>query len=779
MRPLSPCARPGIDSGFTKFGGAAIFQITYDQGRETVDGREEVPDDIVVMAEHGCTLQMTMSEAKDSEEYEEMIKTSKSYEGSVNLKFVSGAGKFSSATKDYTKKSATSHVVKTYSEAMCDSFRIKLNKYSGLPKFTGDFKMMVTNVVNKADQKEKAEAFYDLFDSFGTHYLTGLTLGSKFVLNQNFELTKWDSLVENGKSYEQSAELGLTIPTKKKKAAKKKKRIKGCPPDPDGKKNEEKRDKNPCESSTMDWVKETFGLLLNRMAKLEASAGTSSTGEEEETTEAGETDEAESREIISIGAPPSDDALEWAQQSVAEAMPIKYSLAPLCYLFNTVDADLLVVRKQSQELLGDMDTNTSDAFMNACMRAMQTGYCPDRVSPREGGLQCEGKMSQRASHTCSKDGDCNAGGTHYECVKKVCRLPYTRVVDLKLVGVASDETMPACPDDYTAVKLGTDNGAEAARLGCPSGDDTCTHHSQLCMLKKPSTTNVEIPPVCQLFLANDKPQVAPSSRLHPCTPPVRWSVTSAPECSQISKGMGMLENEVSATGRELRSWWPSGDWERSFAKKVLFEDCAGCETQSGWVGQGDGVPALPGGDPSAGSNSLHKYLWTESKTCEAYYEPLACEGFMEFDTCDLSAYPRHEDSRGYAQRSPRSANLLKCDTGDNKIDTNRMGFCVCSPMPAVDKVEKDVSGVGDNGGSCTCPRSGEVYQVGDYEDNCDTMACHGGVRGECGVVNPGGAKVKVTCGERLDEDKKDMYSNPFFCGHPSTLNCYDYCGATR
>ena len=504
------CARPGIDSGFRKFGGAAIFQITYDQGRETVDGREEVPDDIVVMAEHGCTLQMTLTDAKDSDAYAEMIKTSKSYEGSVGFKYVSGAAKYSKETKDYTRQSDENNVVKTYSEAMCDSFRVKLNRYSGLPKFTGDFKTMVTKVVDLADQEEKAEAFYDLFDSFGTHYLTGLTLGSKFVLSQNFALTKWDKLVENGESYEQSAEVGLAIPMMKKKAAKKKRRMKGCPPDPDGKKNEQNRDKNPCESSTLDWLKETWGLLLNRMAKIEIKVGLEKTVEASSQTETMGMDVAESRDIISIGAPPSDDALQWAQQSVAEAMPIKYALAPLCDLFNTEDADLLVVRNQSRELLGGMDSEKNDAFMKACMSAMQTGYCSDRVSPREGGLPCEGKMSRRAAHTCSKDSDCNLAGAtsmHYECVDSICQLPYTRVVDLKLVGVAKEETMPACPDDYTAVKLGTDTIAEAARLGCPPGDDACMHHSQLCMLKKSSTTNVEMRPVCQLFLANGRPQV--------------------------------------------------------------------------------------------------------------------------------------------------------------------------------------------------------------------------------------------------------------------------------
>ena len=139
-----------------------------------------------------------------------------------------------------------------------------------------------------------------------------------------------------------------------------------------------------------------------------------------------------------------------------------------------------------------------------------------------------------------------------------------------------------------------------------------------------------------------------------------------------------------------------GPWDGiRFAEKVLFENCAGCAEQSGWVGQGD--PSLPGDNPSADNNALHKYLWTERDTCEATHEEEECRGFLEYDTCDLSAYPRLTNG------NELNKGLQKCDSGDNKIGTNRMGFCRCTSKE----------------------------------------------------------------------------SPTFFCGHPSTLSCYDYCGAAR
>ena len=62
-------------------------------------------------------------------------------------------------------------------------------------------------------------------------------------------------------------------------------------------------------------------------------------------------------------------------------------------------------------------------------------------------------------------------------------------------------------------------------------------------------------------------------------------------------------------------------------------------------------------------------------------------------------------------------------------------------------VIKDAPNTGEWGGTCTCP-SGDVYQVGDNHNLCASLACEGGVSGPCGENNPGGANVKVICGQK-------------------------------
>ena len=64
-------------------------------------------------------------------------------------------------------------------------------------------------------------------------------------------------------------------------------------------------------------------------------------------------------------------------------------------------------------------------------------------------------------------------------------------------------------------------------------------------------------------------------------------------------------------------------------------------------------------------------------------------------------------------------------------------------------VIQSAPGIGGWGGTCTCP-DGEVYQVGDNNDGCSTLACFGsGVSGSyCGSNNPGGGNVMVVCAHR-------------------------------
>ena len=63
---------------------------------------------------------------------------------------------------------------------------------------------------------------------------------------------------------------------------------------------------------------------------------------------------------------------------------------------------------------------------------------------------------------------------------------------------------------------------------------------------------------------------------------------------------------------------------------------------------------------------------------------------------------------------------------------------------SVNRVEENAGGVGIWGGTCTCP-DGTTYEVGDNGDFCETIACVGGVAGECHKEEGLWANRRVVC----------------------------------
>ena len=76
-------------------------------------------------------------------------------------------------------------------------------------------------------------------------------------------------------------------------------------------------------------------------------------------------------------------------------------------------------------------------------------------------------------------------------------------------------------------------------------------------------------------------------------------------------------------------------------------------------------------------------------------------------------------------------------------------FAACAVINSI--YESNVPGVGAYGGSCTCP-DGRVYQVGDNNDMCQSLACIGGVPGKCNAHDGVWSHNQVTCGTSLSGD---------------------------
>ena len=100
-----------------------------------------------------------------------------------------------------------------------------------------------------------------------------------------------------------------------------------------------------------------------------------------------------------------------------------------------------------------------------------------------------------------------------------------------------------------------------------------------------------------------------------------------------------------------------------------------------------------------------------------------------------------------------------CGT-DAWTTTWKWGFCdmeTCTTIvkpgsaskPTVGNVYEKVSGVGGWGGMCSCP-DGKVYEVGDNNNGCGSLACYGGTSGTCsdGGISAESAGMSVRCADK-------------------------------
>ena len=161
-----------------------------------------------------------------------------------------------------------------------------------------------------------------------------------------------------------------------------------------------------------------------------ASAEYSSETTTDETTKVANSENKEDRTITSLGAPPAEDELTWAQQSSIEAMPIDVIPTDLCSLFSTSGVDESSPNKDIMQ-----EIKTAKLHQKCIKRLSIDGYCKKRVAPRSGFSVCNAIREGRQSHTCTEDSECGprtSSGPNYECVSGKCVLAYTRIYDIHL-----------------------------------------------------------------------------------------------------------------------------------------------------------------------------------------------------------------------------------------------------------------------------------------------------------------------------------------------------------
>jgi hypothetical protein len=161
-------ATPGRDPGFRHM----IFQFNYSSKLTTDDLRYIIPDRTAFRTNKGCLLDFKSTEVFGSQSY------SNSLEVEVDASVEYLGNKFS-ASSDYRRvQTGTSdqHSVFTTTSASCSVYDGFLNLYD-MPDLHDDF---VHSILELPDASYDAVAYMKFLDTFGTHFVSDLTMGAKF-----------------------------------------------------------------------------------------------------------------------------------------------------------------------------------------------------------------------------------------------------------------------------------------------------------------------------------------------------------------------------------------------------------------------------------------------------------------------------------------------------------------------------------------------------------------------------------------------------------------------
>jgi hypothetical protein len=480
---------PGVDPGFTDHAGGLIWHLRYETGRETADGRFEIPDHLLVEHNVGCSLQFESSESETLSEVEEMNEHKVSASGAASFGLVAGtlSAKFTGSTswRAMQRSSEVRRTTKVTSTADCVVYHVKMPKYEQKPRITSNFALGL-KAVNEAcsgndglcgadgltdysDVKESGDvsrlcekavgsafvaleesdpyytsckAFWDFFSEFGTSWMDYVQMGARFGMTSRISSRKLQSLREHGLQNDYAASVAWNKKADPQVPCPKKTKCTGPGYDKDDKEGYEEDDKEQvfkivAEKDDEKSASSAEDDLERVVESAEVSAGYS--GNSESATSTSFEESTESNSIVAIGAKPSDSALEWAQQTEDENMPISYNLRSICELFQ----ENFIKPEQLPEDYQGAGAAYTQGVAGACYTAL-AGYCK-ALDKTLGNLHCDFDRNFEPTlppePDCETDLECdNLNGIPQACREGTCVLHYDRITELVMVSgrVGSD-----------------------------------------------------------------------------------------------------------------------------------------------------------------------------------------------------------------------------------------------------------------------------------------------------------------------------------------------------
>lgn len=192
-----------IDPGFRQ----QMFTFDYSKQTTSADGKWLIPNNVEMLPFTSCSYHSDTTEIRGTTSYQHILNVDAKIEAGYESPAFSAKFSVSTDYKSMEKKTTNEHHKFVSSVAKCVSYRAQIRQH--LPfNLSDEFVEIVRNLPTTADTAA-SHPYADLIEEFGTHYLSTMIMGSKAVLNSEFDSNGWATEKSNSISIGVAASLSF------------------------------------------------------------------------------------------------------------------------------------------------------------------------------------------------------------------------------------------------------------------------------------------------------------------------------------------------------------------------------------------------------------------------------------------------------------------------------------------------------------------------------------------------------------------------------------------